>query len=127
GDRVWDIRLGWGKVIDYCFDKNFPITVDFGSSRKSYTTDGKDSVNDANRILLFEEIEIPVSALIRPKWRVLKGGTFWYVSAFGIATKGIDYYSICDETLYKVGNYFKTEEETEESRFYKVFHEEELN
>ncbi|MGL5049707.1 MAG: hypothetical protein ACRC6E_03630, partial [Fusobacteriaceae bacterium] len=102
-------------------------TVDFGSIRKSYTTDGKDSDNDVNRILLFEEIEIPISALIRPRFRALKGDVFWYVSAFGITTKGIDYYSICDETLYKTGNYFKTEEETKESKFYKVFYKEELN
>ncbi|MGL5050649.1 MAG: hypothetical protein ACRC6E_08515 [Fusobacteriaceae bacterium] len=127
GDKVYDIKFGFGEVVEIreCGLNN--VGVKFGNFVRFYTQYGFYGAIDFNRSLFFEEIEIPVSALTRPRWRALKGGVFWYVSAFGIATKGIDYYSICDDTLNKVGNYFKTEEETEESRFYKVFHDGEKN
>lgn len=123
-DKVWDIRYGWGYVSKIGNDV-FSVCVLFKNTKTAtYTTDGKSAL-DFNRTLFFEEIKIPESAYKRPKWRADTNNIYYYINASGdfafMSESGNDY----DNKKFNIGNYFKTEEEAKESKFYKVFHEEE--
>ena len=62
GDRVWDIRFGWGEVHRIDSDCS-PIVVYFDDDREdSYTVNGEFNKNQ-RRTLFFQEIPIPESAL----------------------------------------------------------------
>ena len=37
GDKVWDIRLGWGEIIEIGYTILYPITVKFDSIIDKYT------------------------------------------------------------------------------------------
>jgi len=61
GDRVWDIRFGYGRVhlIDPC--SAWPIKVEFsGDASDSYTYAGKQVTEDINPTLFWDEIVIKV-------------------------------------------------------------------
>ena len=77
GDKVWDIRLGWGKVIEIESEKYYtPVMVDFVRCFKSYTYDGKDSKSHENRMLMFKEVENLDEYFVRPKDPLVKGRAY---------------------------------------------------
>ena len=127
GDKVYCVIFGKGtiKSIDI---GDYPVCVEFflGNSMCiiAYTQSGKFDIKGL-RTLFFEEIKIPESAYKRPKWRADTNNIYYYINASGdfafMSESGNDY----DNKKFNIGNYFKTEEEAKESKFYKVFHEEE--
>lgn len=123
GDNVWDIIYGDGKVLDVCF-AGMRVYFDTGVI-KQFIPDGR-LERESKRTLFFKEfdIEIPKEALERPRWRAEKDDVFFTVDGIGqvLAQKDI-YNGWCDEA-FGLGNYFKTITEAEQSKFYKVFREE---
>lgn len=63
GDRVWDLRFGWGAVTNIEETAIYPITVLFGNNRgdRSYTTDGKISIDDINPTLFWGETKLEIT------------------------------------------------------------------
>ena len=127
GDTVYCVIFGKGKIIDIGIG-TYPLSVEFfyGNSNftRGYTQDGK-YADSGFRTLFFEEIKIPESAYKRPKWRAEKGCDYFYVMSEGNINITVDNRTKCNDLYFKHGNYFKTEEEAKESKFYKVFHGEE--
>ena len=63
GDRVWDLRFGWGKVISTNFCDDWPLEVEFeginrGSTRRSYSYGGKEYESFSNPTLFWSEVKI---------------------------------------------------------------------
>lgn len=65
GDRVWCINYGWGDVVNLD-SKDNTIEVNFKEISTWFTADGR-YISEPYRILFFEEIPIPKSALERPR------------------------------------------------------------
>lgn len=59
GDKVWDIRRGWGVVYELDYPSDQPIGVDFGHDYDTYTLEGYYSEDDVNPTLFWKEIELP--------------------------------------------------------------------
>ena len=59
GDRVFDVRYGWGKVTNYYDLRLYPIGVQFDEDDSQevifYSKDGKTSLGDNKPLLSFEE------------------------------------------------------------------------
>lgn len=70
GDKVWSAAFGHGEVVMISHKWDYRVQVLFDKRENSrvehYTVDGKHS-DCENRTLFFEEIQIPESALVRPK------------------------------------------------------------
>ncbi|MGL5014450.1 MAG: hypothetical protein ACRC6V_09210 [Bacteroidales bacterium] len=120
GDKVWSISYGWGEIVGIDHNSSYMLKVQFDDEYITYTDDGKQYYGN-NRDLFFKEIPIPMEALERPRWRAEKYDSYFVVTRNGgileISEQG---YQIDDEQ-YECGNYFQTEEEAKESKFYKVF------
>jgi hypothetical protein len=121
GDKVWDMTYGWGEIYNI-IGGGFPIHVNFDSIYISYTLNGE-CYAGKNRTLFFEEIKIPESAYKRPRWRAEKQDSYCFIAGTGLVTMQKDFGSFENDKHFKHGNYFKTEEEAKESKFYKLFHE----
>lgn len=84
GDRVFDIRYGWGTVINGIdiddIDNLYPIRVDFNKYIITYTYDGKITDEDKHPILSFTEYTLKGFSQKRPvdyKNHIGKWGKFW--------------------------------------------------
>ncbi len=55
GEKVFDIRMGWGVVRDVCKGKKFGIEVDFLMDHETYTHDGKSNADDKVSMLQKDE------------------------------------------------------------------------
>ena len=124
-DEVWDTTYGWGNVVSLNGDIDLPVVVIFenGYNTLRYTKDGRQS-NVTSRTLFFEEITIPDSAYKRPKWRAEKFDAYFFVAGTGLLLEQKEFGNIENNAHYETGNYFKSEQQAKESKFYKVFHEE---
>ncbi len=129
GRRVWEFEEGWGRIT--AFDENNkdkrPVAVVFENGMVGgYTAEGImfDDAN-RNRVLFWQEVPIPKEALTRPRWRAEVGQEYYYINPCGIIETEIENGSSFDSELFKSGNYFQTKQEAKDSKFYKVFHEEE--
>jgi len=61
----------------------------------------------------------------KPKrWRAVKGSRYYYAGDYGIVSLEIDDRHEFDNNRYKIGNYFRTEEEVKNSNIYKVLNSE---
>ena len=61
GDRVFDIKHGWGTValrLKESEDPYYRWSVDFTYHRESYTDEGKSKISDAYRSLSFTEYDL---------------------------------------------------------------------
>lgn len=68
GDKVFDIRYGWGEVVDDGFTKDYPIHVTFDEGRlDAYTKEGKYDRCQANPILSHTEYSIHSTQSEYPK------------------------------------------------------------
>lgn len=70
GDKVWDIRKGWGVVDELEYYSDYPVCVDFGHGCETYTLEGYCSEDDVNPTLLWDEIEIKTPPAPLPKLEV---------------------------------------------------------
>jgi len=60
-----------------------------------------------------------LEAEMKPKrWRAEKYNSFYYVNSEGEIIKLVDYYNNNDNAWYRVGNYFRTEEDAKRSLIY---------
>lgn len=125
GDKVWTFENGWGVVKTVSGGHVFPVVVKFEKSGLaiSHTLDGKEAL-ERGRVLLFEEVQIPESALIRPRWRAEDMGEYFHINTVGAIISTVECGVKIDDNCWKVGNYFRTEEEAKESKIYRAFHEE---
>lgn len=67
GDKVWDIRMGWGVVDELELDSYYPISVDFTHVGDTYTLEGFHRDTDVNPSLFWDEIEIKAPPAPLPK------------------------------------------------------------
>lgn len=128
GDKVWSLVSGWGKVVAISRFKytSYPVNVAFDKGKnyiEFFTKDGKSHVKDINQTIFFEELEIPESALVKPKWRAKSGCLYFYVDSDGTIERAVEDSNGIDSGRFEQGNYFQTEKEAKESKFYKVFHD----
>lgn len=84
GDRVFDIRHGWGKVKNYYDLRLYPIEVQFEDDDSQefihYSNDGKASLGDNKPLLSFTEYTLEGFTQERPiKYEdyMRKWGKFW--------------------------------------------------
>ena len=84
GDQVFDIRFGWGKVIDDNKGGLFPIGVQFHDDDSQevivYTNDGKYKLDEESPLLSFTEYTLQGFSQERPinyKDYIGKWGKFW--------------------------------------------------
>lgn len=123
GDTVYCTMYGEGFIEHIDENGDYPVSVAFKNGAiKSYTKHGR-FYAEVNRTLFFEEIPIPESAYVRPKWRAEKGGKYFLINSTGDIYNTTDNYYEINGLHFKTGNYFKSEEVAKQSKFYKVFHE----
>ena len=58
GDKVWDIRQGWGVVSKITPSHTYPIDVEFEYEDDTYTWDGYFTLDNVNPSLFWDEIKI---------------------------------------------------------------------
>lgn len=126
GDEVYCFFNKKGKCIRIENDRRtYPVVIRFETGKiLSYTSSGKYEINGVIT-LFFKKIIIPESAYKRPRWRAKSGDIYCHISGTGLITHSSEYNTFENDVHCNTGNYFKTEEEAKESKFYKVFHEEE--
>lgn len=125
GDKVWCTLYGEGEV-DELFTGLNPVGVKFKSDYyEFYTPDGRIEL-ELPPTLGFVKVEIPKPVQVKPmpKWRANYNGGYFHVNTMGFINDTIEVGDSTDRGRFKVGNYFQTEQEAKESKFYKVFHEE---
>lgn len=127
GDRVWEAREGWGEVVDTEAGGIYKIRVKLERFCQNYTSDGKLLLEDKYPILFFNEITEEMYAELRTKtkWRAEEGDIYYFVGSDGLIYSLEDLRDMSNNRMFKVGNYFKNEEEAKESKYYKMYHEEE--
>ena len=81
GDKVFDIKHGWGLIIEI-FSKNMrPITVQFSKcDRRSYMFNGKYSETDKTQVLFWDEVIITPPPKPLPKLEVDTKVLVWDIS-----------------------------------------------
>ena len=69
GDRVFDIRYGWGEVVEIDKDENttYPVFVNFNNFIERYTLNGLDKKINETPILSFTEYTLQGFSQERPK------------------------------------------------------------
>lgn len=72
GDNVWDVRYGWGKVVELTRkDNTYSFSVEFlipSNSKQncSYSIDGKAAEWHNFPVLFWNEFKVPAEAFIKP-------------------------------------------------------------
>ena len=125
GDKVYDILLQqWGTVTSLKSSETttYPVNVIFHEKIQSYTEDGYYFLYGVIPQLYFQEFKIVVPSL-EPKWRAEPKCKYYFVESTGVVFSGYEYGNIKAGERFQVGNYFKSEKEAKESKFYEVFHE----
>ena len=129
GQRVWDCSRGYGTVNRIIDDEDaeYPVVVLFddkfdNNDTMYFTLDGR-QYKRYNRTLFFEEIPIPESALKPKRWRAKKNECYFAVNTWGKIDVACEDNVEVDNQRYKIGNYFRTKEEAEDSIIYKAFQE----
>ena len=110
GDRVFDIRFGWGKVIDDDKGGLFPIGVQFDNNDSQevivYTDDGKHMPGEEFSLLSFTEYTLQGFTQEKPinyNDYIGKWGKFWNDDFEDFE----DYYVISKLKEYKSGDTYK--------------------
>jgi hypothetical protein len=105
--------------------QNYPIGVKHKNGLIYwFTSDGKLlDADDAETILFPSKENRDWSTFKLPRWRAEKHSCYYYISAFGEISSATDDRTGFDTGIWEAGNYFKTEEEAKNSKFYKVFQE----
>ncbi|MGL5231920.1 MAG: hypothetical protein ACRC7W_01130 [Fusobacteriaceae bacterium] len=124
GDKVYCMLYGEGKVIKLESDIYCIGVVFKNNFYRWYTADGR-LKEGCPSTLGFTKIEMPKPVQIRLRWRANHNGGYFHVNTMGFINDAIEVGDSTDRGRFKVGNYFQTEQEAKESKFYKVFREEE--
>ncbi|MGL5022347.1 MAG: hypothetical protein ACRC5S_03515 [Cetobacterium sp.] len=123
--KVFDFIFGWGKIIKIVKD-DYPVVVRFECGNiREYTSEGKLYKNEGNRRLFFSEIPIPDKAYKPTMWRARFNEEYFYVSTVGKVAKAKDVGDTIDDERHDVGNYFQTDDEVKESKYYIIYREKE--
>lgn len=122
GDRVWNMRFGWGTVKKYDEGFGYSVYVVFDNDDiVEFTDDGKEHWEDLCPSLFFEEIAIPETALKKTKWRAKEEEKYYVVDAVGGIARHTENRTYVDTQYWECGNYFKTKDDAENSAIYKAF------
>ena len=70
GDKVWDIRQGWGVVGMIIRNSDYPIEIEFVKGGDTYTWDGYHYLEDVNPSLIWDEIKIEAPPRPLPELQV---------------------------------------------------------
>lgn len=81
GDRVFDIRYGWGIVQHIDLSANYPIFCGFDKHKQSYSTDGK-VLDNTISTLSFTEYTLEGFSQERPEELPKKGDIVWVRNEF---------------------------------------------
>jgi hypothetical protein len=123
GFELYSAVYGKSTLVDVGSNDTYPIEM--MSKRGAcnyYTKDGKlIDCEDGECVLFPSKDNRDWSTFELPKWRAELYGEYYFITIIGEIRGGTDVYSNIDKQLWEVGNYFKTEEEAKESKFYKVF------
>ena len=123
GDEVYCLIYGKGVVENIEEGETYLVLVEFNNgNEEEYTEDGK-LLEDGNRTLFFKEVIIPKSAYNKQKRRASKGDSYYFVNDIGEVCRMLDFMGRNENLKYNIGNYFSSEEEAKQSKFYKVFQE----
>ncbi|MGL6121013.1 MAG: hypothetical protein ACRC0V_10950 [Fusobacteriaceae bacterium] len=120
-DKVWDVRHGWGTVTKIEESGRRPVMVGFNDGTDFYTKEGKSSVYDNSRCLLFDELHPTKKSLSRSKQRVECDQLYYFVNCTGEINSTTEKGTLNDEKLYEANNYFLTFTEAKKSKIYKAF------
>ena len=80
GDRVWSNRNGWLDIIDigYIKEATYPIQATNNSGYFfSFTTEGKEDIDDIYPAIFWNEFEIPNEAFEKPKLKLEVDTLVW--------------------------------------------------
>lgn len=55
GDKVYDIRFGWGEVVAIIADRSYPVEVDFNGCEETYTYTGQYIIEHVTPLLSLTE------------------------------------------------------------------------
>ena len=59
GDKVWDVRRGWGEITNTKYIHDYPIEVIFPDSEYvTYSIEGKELLDDINPSIYWDELRI---------------------------------------------------------------------
>ena len=126
GDKVWSVWAGWDTIESIDSDEVYSITLSNGSN---YTMDGKTFCDDESPTLFFDIPEFYKNEIYpeRPQYRAEKDSFYYFITIAGCVGSQRESNDIEDDKIFRAGNYFETKEEAMDSKFYKVFHEEDDN
>ena len=87
-----------------------------------YVNEGRVRAVGDEHAVLFDIVELP-------RWRAIKGKTYYFVNSCGNWDMWIEKGESVDNCRYRVGNYFKTREEAEiyAEKFREIFKERRQN
>jgi hypothetical protein len=129
GMELYSVAHGVVKLHTILKDKDnrYPIGIEnrFGVVHYLTTKGQLFDFDDLETILFPSKENRDWSTFETLRWRAERHSYYYYVSAYGGICDYTDDRSSFDDNMWNVGNYFKTEEEAKNSKFYKVFHEEE--
>ena len=130
GDRVWSTLYGYGTVVEIDESANYPILVNFDRDCNvidpvSFSRDGKSWSTHEVPSLFFDipEMYKEENYPEKPRWRAKLEGRYYLVTSLGTVNHCQESGNLYDDALFDVGNYFKTEEEAMNSKFYKAFND----
>lgn len=106
GDKVFDARYGWGKIINIDYSKNYPICVDFETQyelKELYTIRGKETRNELLPSLSFTEYDFIKGGFSQERPEVLpnRGDIVWVRN-----NENEDW--LCTQFMWKVDEYYRT-------------------
>lgn len=66
GDKVYDIRFGWGEVVAITADRSYPVEVDFNGGEETYTYTGQYIIEHVTPLLSLTEYTLQGFSQERP-------------------------------------------------------------
>ena len=101
GDKVYDIRYGWGIITDVNHTKLYPISVEFDTLKERYTIDGNMcTCKDTKPTLSFTEYTLQGFSQERPEVLPNRGDVVWVRN-----NQNEDW--CCAQFMWKVDGYYR--------------------
>ena len=115
GDKVWEIELGWGEIVNIIKSSTYPLMVKFNINGSIMTFDlsGKYTKIAINPTLFWDEINVEIPKKPKPEfWKPENGEEAYYISIKGEVVESTYWYMDTeDKDVVEQGNVFQTEEE----------------
>lgn len=95
GDKVWDMRRGWGEVTGIDAEwNNYPICVQWEEACEWFTEDGKEHIREETPTLFWQPIEFKIPKKPKQKekawqWVYKTGDTYWLTSCHYVSKENV--------------------------------------